>query len=58
MHNFMKVHAEAESNNRGLQQEFRQTLAFDMEGMSQGESVNQPTEKSDRWRDQTTGRQN
>ncbi len=39
--NLMQVHAKAEGNDGGLQQKFRQALAFDVKGMSHNESIDQ-----------------
>ena len=53
----MQVHAEAEGDDGGLQQKFRQALAFDVKGMVEGESVDQSAQKRDGRRDQAAGRQ-
>ena len=57
LQDFVQVHAEAEGYDGGLQQEFREVLAFDVKRMGERKSVDQATQKSKRWGDQATRRQ-
>jgi len=54
----MEIHTETQCNHGGLQQEFRQALAFHVEGVSQRKSVNQSTQECDGRGDEATGCQN
>ena len=47
MHHLVEIHAKAKSDDRSLQQEFREALAFQVEGVSQGKSVNESTQECD-----------
>jgi hypothetical protein len=47
----MEIHAEAESDDRGLQQKFGEFLAVDMERVGDGEAIEQATKQSEGWRD-------
>ena len=55
MNNFAKIHPESESHNGRLQKELRETLAFSGKGMTDAQSVNESSEKSERRRDQAAG---
>lgn len=58
VNDFVEIHAEAESDDGGLQQEFRQALALDVKRMGQGETVYEACEKSERRRKETAGGEN
>src|ERR1700758_3885979 len=55
VNDFVEGHAEAEPDDGGLQQEFRQALALDVKRMSEGESVHEACEKLKGRRDQAAG---
>ena len=55
MNDFVQVHAKAEGDDGGLQQELRQAFAFNVKGMGDGESVNQAAQKREGRRDQASG---
>src|ERR1700747_2997696 len=55
VNDFVEIHAEAESDDGGLQEEFRQALALDVKRMGQGETVYEACEKSERRRNEAAG---
>src|ERR1700739_3386516 len=55
VNDFVEIHAEAESDDGGLQQEFRQALALDVKRMGERETVHKAREKSERRRDEAAG---
>ena len=55
VNDFVEIHAKAESDDGGLQQEFRQALALDVKRMGERETVHQAREKSERRRDEAAG---
>ena len=54
MDDLMEIHAEAESDDRGLQQKLGKFLALDMKRVHDREAINQATEQSEGRRDQAT----
>ena len=58
MQDLLEIHTKSKGNDRGLKQEFREALAYNLEGMGQGESVKQPGQKRNGRRHHTTGCQN
>lgn len=57
MGHFLKIHAEAESNDRSLEKEFREVFAFEMERVSESEAVNEAAEERQGRGDQAAGRE-
>lgn len=54
----MKIHAESEANDGGLEQEFREAFAFSVKGMRDAKPVDQATEQSEGRGDESAGGEN
>src|SRR5215469_10987196 len=58
VNDFMEVHAKAKPNDRSLQEEFGQTLAFRLKWMREDQTVEESTQQGEGRRDQSAGCQN
>lgn len=51
----MEIHAEAESDDGGLQQKFGELLAFGVEGVGEGQAIDESAEQGEWGRNETAG---